>query len=118
MVGGSAGALQLEPSLLAAGVVGKAAGVGFVDAVQELAVRLQKDNNKKINTLSGSHKCRLEVRSEEERRGGAPPGSGPAAWLGAGFWKELGSRPAAAVVVGLRLGGQGYSPVGFPARRS
>lgn len=34
--------LQLELSVFAAGVVGKAAGVSFVDAVQELAVRLDQ----------------------------------------------------------------------------
>lgn len=44
--GGSAEALQLEPSVLAAGVVGKAAGVGFVDGVQEVAVGLRKQQNK------------------------------------------------------------------------
>lgn len=117
--GGSAEALQLEPSVLAAGVVGKAAGVGYVDGVQEVAVGLHKKRKKikKKNVMkpeapAADWKC-------GKRRRGAAPGSGSAAWLGAGFWKELGSRPAAAAAVGgFGSSGRGYSPAGIPARQS
>lgn len=114
--GGSTEALQLEPSVL----VGKAAGVGFVDGVQEVAVGLHKQQKNKIKHIVMKSEVPTVDWKYRKRRGGAPPGSGSAAWFGAGFWKELGSRPAAAavVVVGLGSSGRGYSPAGIPARRS
>lgn len=49
--GGSTEALQLEPSVL----VGKAAGVGFVDGVQEVAVGLDQVQQRGLELAFGKN---------------------------------------------------------------
>lgn len=79
-----------EPSVLATRVVGKAADVGFIDGVQERAVRLQHKQTiieTHVCVLKGCHKVHgVKLQTEEQE---FSPGSDAAVWLEAGFWTEL-----------------------------